>query len=477
MKTFYRLMCITLIGISMHFTSQAQCTLTDPAIELNHVGDSNGNCVVNINLSFTINKNFGNKFTYVHIWAPSSYPNIDYKKAPDKTALGAVLATLALDTRGAVTLLPDYSADNQIQPLFTGLTLLEEDLGSGLVRVTIDNIQFTVPGACETLPILKGDVWSTQAATNNPAVHCYNRGFNLRINDPMITGKINCNEPEGPRTYDLDIVSTNPTAFSVTYKLYLDDGELTNGQPTFSTMDDELIYTSPPTNLSTSEPIVSKDQPYTYAFLEDKRSIWVVLTSPTLPNAIIAELKNNCTITLPVTLARFSGSLLDNAVSLSWTTTEEAGSSHFDIERSADAKEFIQLGRIQANGNSSVTKQYRFVDTKPLSGNNYYRLRMVDTDGSFEYSRTIAIDNGSNSVAFELLGNPAPNREIKFLLKNEKASNIRLFDLSGKTIGFSLSQSGNEFVLRPKGSFSSGLYILSLQRNGASMLTKKVLMP
>ncbi len=123
------------------------------------------------------------------------------------------------------------------------------------------------------------------------------------------------------------------------------------------------------------------------------------------------------------------------------------------------------------------TDSYSWLDATPNSGNNYYRLRMVDTDGSFEYSRTIAIDNGSNSVAFELLGNPAPNREIKFLLKNEKASNIRLFDLSGKTIGFSLSQSGNEFVLRPKGSFSSGLYILSLQRNGAGTITKKVLMP
>lgn len=478
MKTFYRLVWLTLIGISIHFQSQAQCTLTDPAIELNHVGDNAGNCAVNINLSFTINKNYGNKFTYVHLWAPSSYPNINYeKKAPDKDDLGAVLATLALDTRGAVSLLSGYSADDRIHPLFAGLTLMEEDLGSGLVRITIDNIQFNVPGACATLPILKGDVWSTQAATANPEVHCYNKGFSLRINDPMISGQINCNEPEGPRTYDLDIVSTNPTAFSVTYKLYLDDGVLTNGQPTFSSMDDEIIYESLPTNLSASEPIKSKDEPYSYDFLEDKRSIWVVLTSPTLPNAIIAELKNTCTITLPVTLARFAGSLLDNAVSLSWTTSEETRSSHFDVERSADAKEFVQLGRIQSNGNSSVTKQYRFLDAKPLSGNNYYRLRMVDTDGSFEYSRTIAIDNGSNSVAFELLGNPAPNREIKFLLKNEKASNIRLFDLSGKTIGFSLSQSGNEFVLRPKGSFSSGLYILSLQRNSAGTITKKVLMP
>jgi len=191
----------------------------------------------------------------------------------------------------------------------------------------------------------------------------------------------------------------------------------------------------------------------------------------------VAELQNGCTITLPVTLARFNGSLLDNAVSLSWTTTEEAGSSHFDIERSADAKEFIQLGRVQAKGNSAATQQYRFTDTKPIAGNNYYRLRMVDTDGKFEYSRMIAIDNGANSVAFELMGNPASGREIKFLLKNENASNVSLFDLSGKAIRFSLSQTGNEFVLKPRNGISSGLYILSLQRSNASALTRKVLVP
>lgn len=249
-----------------------------------------------------------------------------------------------------------------------------------------------------------------------------------------------------------------------------------NGETTFSAGDKEIASYGP-TNLSASEPINSKNEPYNYDFLEDKRTIWVVLTGPSLPNAIVAELKNGCTITLPVTLARFNGSLLDNAVSLSWTTTEEAGSSHFDIERSGDAKEFMQLGRVQAKGNSTATQQYKYLDAKPLQGNNYYRLRMVDADGKFEYSRMIAIDNGANSVAFELLGNPIAGREIKFVLKNENASNVSLFDLSGKPVRFSLMQTGNEFTLKPKSSISSGLYILKLQRSNAGAISKKVLVP
>ena len=476
MKTFYLWVWIALAAISMPFKSIAQCALVEPAIELNNVTPSGGDCIVSINLSFTIDKNNGNKYTYVHLWKPTAYPNIDYKKAPKKADLGAVLATLAIDTDGAVSLLSTYSADDDITPLFAGLSIIEEDLGGDLSRITINDIQFPVPGACEDLPILKGDVWSSQAQSENPPVHCFVEGFSLQLYDPMITGKINCNEPEGPRTYDLDIISTNPTAFQVTYKLYLDDGVLTDGHTTFGAGDEE-IFSNGPLNLSSSEPIHSHDEPYNYDFLEDKRTIWVVLTGPSLPNAIIAELQNGCTITLPVTLARFSGSLLDNKVSLSWTTTEEAGSSHFDIERSANAKEFVQLGRVKAKGNSAATQQYKYLDTKPLAGNNYYRLRMVDADGKFEYSRMIAIDNGANSVAFELLGNPAPGKEIKFLLKNEKASNVSLFDLAGRPVRFSLNQTGNEFTLKPKGGISSGLYILSLQRGHAGTITKKVLVP
>jgi hypothetical protein len=200
------------------------------------------------------------------------------------------------------------------------------------------------------------------------------------------------------------------------------------------------------------------------------------VTAPSLPNAIVAELKNNCTTTLPVTLARFSGDLLDDAITLSWTTTEESGSSYFDVERSADLSEFIKLGRIQSQGTTSVTQHYNFMDKSPLKGNNYYRLKMVDLNGSSEHSRIISVANNSNSVSFELLGNPVVNREIRFVLKNESVKNARLYDLNGKQIHFKLNQSGNTFTLKPYSNIPTGLYILSLGSD-KGVQTKKVLVP
>ncbi|MCF0071390.1 T9SS type A sorting domain-containing protein [Dyadobacter sp. CY261] len=360
MKTVYALNWILIVGLSTSLAVADPCTLSDGQIELNNVSASGGNCILNLKYSFSLDKNKGNKFAYIHFWKASSYANPDYKKGPVKSELGNVLGTIAISTDDPVSLLSTYP-DNTVNPLFAGLTISQVDLGGGLYRITVDNILLTVPGACSGLPNLIADVWATQSNDKvTPPVHCLLKG---------------------------------------------------------------------------------NDTP------------------------------------LPVTLARFQGSLLDNAISVSWTTAEETGASHFDIERSADAKEFVQLGRMQAKGNSSTSQQYRFLDLLPLSGHNYYRLRMVDKNGSSEYSRVITIDNGPNSVAFELLGNPVLNREIKFLLKNEDVSGIQLLDMSGRAVTFSLSQWGNEFVLKPRSNQSSGIYILSLRRDKAGTMAKKVLMP
>ncbi|MCF2499662.1 T9SS type A sorting domain-containing protein [Dyadobacter chenhuakuii] len=209
--------------------------------------------------------------------------------------------------------------------------------------------------------------------------------------------------------------------------------------------------------------------------MEDKRSIWVVLTGPSLPHDIIYEIVNNCSLTLPVKLAKFKGDLLDNAIALSWITTEESGSSYFDVERSKDAVEFVNLGRIQATGTTDVTQHYSFLDQLPLQGNNYYRLTMVDLDGSTARSSIIAVANHASSISFELLGNPVTNREVRFILKNEKSGNIMLHDLNGRSIDFSITKTGNTYTLKPGHSISSGLYLLNL-RNYPDQI-KKVLIP
>lgn len=289
-----------------------------------------------------------------------------------------------------------------------------------------------------------------------------------------MSGSINCNLPAGPRTYDLDITTTNPAAFGISYKLYLDDGILISGQTVFGP-GDNLFYTSSTTNISSILPIAVSDVPYPYLAGESTRSIWAEISGPSLPNSIIAELSNNCS-PLPVKLAKFKGDLLDDVITLSWSTTAESRSSHFDIQRSDDRMEFMTIGRMIAKGNSETKLNYNYLDISPVIGNNYYRLKLVDKDGSFENSRIISVANNANSVSFEILGNPIVNRELKFLLKGEKQQNVQLYDISGRTVPFSMVNTGNIYTMKPANNLSSGLYILSLQNQG-NLISKKVLVP
>lgn len=89
---------------------------------------------------------------------------------------------------------------------------------------------------------------------------------------------------------------------------------------------------------------------------------------------------------LPVTLADFSARLhQDNQALLSWRVLREEGVSHYEIEESDDGRSFRYLGTVAANALASP-KSYTFIDERLEQGYNFYRVRIVDQDGSVQYS-------------------------------------------------------------------------------------------
>lgn len=95
---------------------------------------------------------------------------------------------------------------------------------------------------------------------------------------------------------------------------------------------------------------------------------------------------------LPIELASFSAAAKDETVVLNWTTASEHHSNYFVVERSADLKSFESIGEISAAGVSTQRKQYSHTDAYPMTGQNYYRLKFVDADGSFSYSKVQVVD-------------------------------------------------------------------------------------
>jgi hypothetical protein len=103
---------------------------------------------------------------------------------------------------------------------------------------------------------------------------------------------------------------------------------------------------------------------------------------------------------LPVELSSFSAIKLENGIKLNWRTETEVNNYGFDEERSQLSKvkgqtDCAKLGFVHGHGNSNSPKDYSFLDENISSGKFQYRLKQMDADGNFEYSKIIELDLGS----------------------------------------------------------------------------------
>ncbi len=112
----------------------------------------------------------------------------------------------------------------------------------------------------------------------------------------------------------------------------------------------------------------------------------------------------------PVELVSFKGIEDDCRVVLTWVTATETNVSHFSVEQSANGTDFSTLGRVDATGESQTEQTYTFIDEQ-LTASNYYRLRIVDLDGSFEFSDIVSIDAdcASGVSISDIFPNPVRN--------------------------------------------------------------------
>lgn len=111
---------------------------------------------------------------------------------------------------------------------------------------------------------------------------------------------------------------------------------------------------------------------------------------------------------LPVELTYFQARPTDEKwVELTWETASEDNNAYFDIERSADGLNFTSIAQVEGFGTSYVSQTYLSYDERPLPGINYYRLKQVDIDGSFEYSDIKSVTFSKLGSKLSLYPNPS----------------------------------------------------------------------
>ena len=94
---------------------------------------------------------------------------------------------------------------------------------------------------------------------------------------------------------------------------------------------------------------------------------------------------------LPVQLFTFTAQKADQTVLINWKTAQEQNSDRFEIERSTDGNSFKTIGSVAAIGNTHTITSYSFTDTQPFKGSNFYRLKQMDKDGAFTYSKVVSV--------------------------------------------------------------------------------------
>jgi len=137
----------------------------------------------------------------------------------------------------------------------------------------------------------------------------------------------------------------------------------------------------------------------------------------------------------PVKLTSFLGQLKNQAINLTWQTAVEINNSHFDLERSADGVNFEAVGTIEGKGTTTEAQHYTFVDTKPLLGYNYYRLKQVDYDGASEYSSIIAVNYEANDEVLQVFPSPASDvLQVVTNPENDLTQNYVIVDVTGTVL-------------------------------------------
>lgn len=146
---------------------------------------------------------------------------------------------------------------------------------------------------------------------------------------------------------------------------------------------------------------------------------------------------------LPVRLESFRGNALnEKTIGLDWVTAIEDNVSHFEVEQSANGRNWEVIGAVEAAGDSQIAQSYTFVDADVFERNNFYRLRMVDNDGSFRYSGIVIVEMDlSSEKALNVFPNPviaADNTQFSIQLggswSEEQPVTAKLYDGQGRLL-------------------------------------------
>jgi len=172
---------------------------------------------------------------------------------------------------------------------------------------------------------------------------------------------------------------------------------------------------------------------------------------------------------LPIELLSFTGKLQGENAKLDWSTAFEQNSKGFEIEKSYDGINFKKIGFVASSGNSNITKNYTFMDPQRAIEYNYYRLKSVDIDNTFEYSDVVLVKNMYGKQDVYLAGNPFTDKiNIQFAKTPNSKVSVKIYDIKGSKIYEAAynnyTQTSLQVILSNK--LAQGIYSVKVETGG-----------
>lgn len=168
-------------------------------------------------------------------------------------------------------------------------------------------------------------------------------------------------------------------------------------------------------------------------------------------NAIFID--TNMVYVLPITLTTFFTEVANNSIQLQWQTATELNNDYFEIQHSDGGMQWNTLATVKGAGNSSKVLDYNFTDYNPVLGINYYRLKQVDYNGDYTFSKIKSAVYTSNTTTLLF-----PNPVGEYLELNSSVALIQIFNVSGKMVLESNAENGKVDVSE----LSSGTYFIKI---------------
>jgi hypothetical protein len=184
---------------------------------------------------------------------------------------------------------------------------------------------------------------------------------------------------------------------------------------------------------------------------------------------------------LPIELLSFNAEACEKLVCLDWTSATETNNDYYTVERSAEGTDFQKVTTVDGAGNSSAVLNYSAVDTDPLNGVSYYRLKQTDFNGLYSNSGIVAVDRPLVQVLFfDMYPNPGDGSDIHLAVSGPGSGEIRvmMYDFTGRELysGTIQKEEKSDVVVtaNPENKLSPGIYLLTIT-SGRQLLSKKLI--